>query len=63
MSRRHNARQNHNINVNNISFENVAMSKYLRMTGTRENGFMSRLRSEMLATIKFRIIFVIVCYL
>jgi hypothetical protein len=48
---------NRNINRANKVYENVAMFKYLEVTQT-----MSRLNSEMLATIRFRIFCLPTCY-
>jgi sorting nexin-29 len=66
MSRNQNAGHNHNINVDNKSFERVEEFKYLGATLTNQNSIheeiKSRLESGMLALIRCRIFCLPGCY-
>jgi hypothetical protein len=59
MSHHQNAGQNPNIKLSNKFFENVAEFRYLGMTVTNQYF----INEEMLATIQFRIICLLICCL
>jgi hypothetical protein len=53
LSHHQNAGQNHNINIGDRSFENVAQLKYLVMRVTNQNLIQEEIQRRLLATVQF----------
>jgi predicted fused transcriptional regulator/phosphomethylpyrimidine kinase len=65
MARKHNARQNHNIKLDNKSFERVEQFKYLGTTLTNQNSIQEEIKSRLnwgvLVIVRCRIFCLPVC--